>query len=99
MDWLCPGYSSVLAHVLEMNHGNLTAQVTIRDIVPIVQTGDLHIAVYDLTGGLVYVANAKADWESGPVYAYDRYQYQTNTVTQSLTITTSDSLLADLLFV
>ena len=53
MDWLCPGYSSVLAHVLEMNHGNLTAQVTIRDIVPIVQTGDLHIAVYDLTGGLV----------------------------------------------
>ena len=37
----------------------------------IVQTGDLHVAVYDLTKGIVYVANAK-DNESGPTYAYDR---------------------------
>lgn len=39
----------------------------------IVQTGDLHIAIYDLSRGLLYVANARADDESGSLYAYDRY--------------------------
>ena len=72
MDWLCPGYSTVLAKMLQEHHGNLTAEVTIRDVVSIVQTGDLHVAVYDLTKGIVYVANAKSDNESGPTYAYDR---------------------------
>ena len=72
MDWLCPGYSTVLARMLQAHHGNLTAEATIRDVISIVQTGDLHVAVYDLTKGIVYVANAKSDNESGPTYAYDR---------------------------
>lgn len=72
MDWLCPGYNQVLADQLNKYHGNLTAQITIQDIVPIVQTGDLHIAVYDLKQGLAYIAYAKADTETGPLYAYDR---------------------------
>ena len=73
MDWLCPGYSEVLAKQLNTYHGNVTAYNTIRDIVSIVQTGDLHIAIYDLSRGLLYVANARADDESGSLYAYDRY--------------------------
>ena len=73
MDWLCPGYSEALATQLKRYYGNLTAEITIKEVVPIVQTGDLHIAVYDLTKQLVYVSYAKADYESGPAYAYDRF--------------------------
>ena len=72
MDWLCPGYNEVLATQLNKYHGNLTAEITIQEIVPIVQTGDLHIAVYDLTKGLVYISYAKSESETGPLYAYDR---------------------------
>ena len=73
MDWLCPGYSQVLAKQLTTYHGNVTAENTIHNIVSIVQTGDLHVAVYDLPNELLYVANAKADSESGPLHAYDRW--------------------------
>lgn len=78
MDWLCPGYSSVLAAQLERFHGNLTAEVTIHDVLPIVQTGDLHVAVYDLTNNLMFVSYARADGETGPQYAYDRSFVQLN---------------------
>ena len=37
------------------------------------QTGDLHIAVYDLPNEIVFVSNARADDESRPLPAYDRY--------------------------
>ena len=73
MDWLCPGYSSVLAKQLDNYHGQLTPDVTIHDILPVVQSGDLHIAVYDLQNELMYVSNARADKETGPDMAYDRY--------------------------
>ena len=72
MDWLCPGYSKVLAKQLGSYHGNITAANTIHFVVPIVQTGDLHIAVYDLPNEVLYVANARADTETGPDMAYDR---------------------------
>ncbi|XP_077989372.1 protein dcd1A-like [Glandiceps talaboti] len=72
MDWIHPDYSSVLGRQLQKYHGNITAENTIRDIVSIVQTGDLHIAVYDLTSNVMYVANAKKDHAAGPKNAYDR---------------------------
>ena len=72
MDWLCPSYNEVLARQLMKYHGNITAQNTIRDVVSIVQTGDLHIAVYDFYEMKLYVANARGDSESGPTHAYDR---------------------------
>lgn len=72
MDWLCPGYSEVLAKQLSYYHGNVTAANTIHDIVSIVQTGDLHVAIYDMAHDHLYVANARADSESGPAYAYER---------------------------
>ncbi len=73
MDWLCPGFNQVLGKQLTALHGNITAENTIRDVVPIVQTGDLHIAVYDLPNEILYTANAKADNETGPPMAYDRW--------------------------
>ena len=47
----CPVCScdQVLAKQLTHYYGNITAENTIQGIVPIVQTGDVHVAVYDLT--------------------------------------------------
>ena len=73
-DWLCPPFSAVLAKQLQKYHGNLTADLVIHDILPIVQTGNLHIAVYDLVLDMMYVSNARGDQETGPVMAYDRQE-------------------------
>jgi isopenicillin-N N-acyltransferase-like protein len=59
MDWLCPGYTTVLHAQLTALHGNLTAEATIQDVTAIVQTGDLHIAIYDLTNMVLHTANAR----------------------------------------
>lgn len=72
MDWLCPGYNEVLGRQLLKYHGNITAAITVRDIVPIVQTGSTHIAIYDLTNRIMFVSVAKADSQTGPKDAYDR---------------------------
>jgi len=73
MDWLCPNYSEVLSEHITENYGNITAEVAIRDIVARTQTGNLHIAVYDLTANMMYVSFAsKSDDETGPTYAYER---------------------------
>ena len=72
MDWLCPGYSVVLHRQLKSLHGELSPASTIKDVVPIVQTGDLHVVISDLTNLKLYVANAKGSAESGPTKAYDR---------------------------
>jgi isopenicillin-N N-acyltransferase-like protein len=78
MDWLCPNYSVVLHRQLAMLHGSLSVAKTIQEVVPIVQTGDLHIAIYDLTKMMMYIANAKSASETGPAMAYDRQFIQLN---------------------
>lgn len=72
MDWICPNDNKMLSDQLVALHGDITAENTIKHIVPYVQTGDVHIAVYDHYNMLMYVANAAADDESGPPNAYDR---------------------------
>jgi len=57
---------------------NITAINTIRDVVSISKTGDLHIAVYDHNHQIMYVANAAAANESGPKNAYQRRFVQFN---------------------
>jgi len=61
-----------LVQQLTQYQGNLTAANIVTHILSIVQTGNLHAAVYDYGAGAVYVANAKADSESGLPNAYDR---------------------------
>lgn len=73
MDWNCPAFNEVLGRQLTKYHGNITVENTIRDVVSIVQTGNLQVALYDLTKNVAYLANAKASYESGPQYAYERY--------------------------
>eukprot|EP00026_Physarum_polycephalum_P008362 Phypoly_transcript_08444.p1 GENE.Phypoly_transcript_08444~~Phypoly_transcript_08444.p1 ORF type:complete len:437 (+),score=72.28 Phypoly_transcript_08444:68-1378(+) len=72
MDWLCPGYSSVLSAQLQKYHGNITPQTTIQYITAITQTGDLHVVISDLTNLKMYVAFAAGANETGPQMAYDR---------------------------
>lgn len=72
MDWLCPDYSSTMAKQIAKHHGSLTPEITIRDILPIVQTGSTHIAIYDLTNNMLYASFSKSKGETGPDAAYDR---------------------------
>lgn len=74
MDWNCPGYDEVLADQLNKYHGHIDEVVAVRNILPTVQTGDLHIAVYDLTDMNMHVSFCrKADApEDEPHYAYER---------------------------
>jgi len=79
MDWLCPGYNHVLNKQLAAYYGNISPAISIKYITSIVQTGDLHIAVYDLTNNQMYVSFARASNDTvGPLYAYDRAFYQLN---------------------
>lgn len=60
------------SYLLQTQHGNITAANTIRNVIPISETGNLHAAIYDLTNLNMYVANARAPGESGPDNAYAR---------------------------
>lgn len=45
MDWLCPSFNSALHKQLATYYGKLTPQVAIQYVMPIVQTGNLHVYV------------------------------------------------------
>ena len=73
MDWDCPGYNAKLHEQLAANYGNITAETTIRNILPIVQTGDTHAALYDFPRNRMYVSFMRhANSTVGPSNAYDR---------------------------
>eukprot|EP01006_Ploeotia_vitrea_P024328 TRINITY_DN5711_c0_g1_i1.p1 TRINITY_DN5711_c0_g1~~TRINITY_DN5711_c0_g1_i1.p1 ORF type:complete len:348 (-),score=179.22 TRINITY_DN5711_c0_g1_i1:182-1225(-) len=79
MDWNCPGWNAALSTQLSKYHGNVTAANVIRDVLPIVQTGDMHAVLYDLADDThFYVANARRDNQTGPLPAYDRQFIQFN---------------------
>jgi len=74
MDWLCPGYNEALGNQLRSLWGKINMENTVSDVTAIVQTGNLHIAVYDLTAEEMAVSFCKRSWDnsSAPFYAYDR---------------------------
>lgn len=74
MDWLCPSYNSVLAAQLTNHSGALTPELIVSNVLPIVQTGDVHAVVYDLTDQQMYVSFYVTNASSvpTPVNAYDR---------------------------
>jgi len=57
---------------LQQQHGNITVENIIENVISLSQTGDLHAAIYDLTNMYMYVANAKGENETGPMNAYQR---------------------------
>jgi isopenicillin-N N-acyltransferase like protein len=72
MSWNVPSYDGPLHDKLVQYYGRINAEVTINDILPSVRTGSLQAVVYDLTAKKLWLANAKADEESGPLPAYLR---------------------------
>lgn len=72
MSWNVPAFDGPLHEMLKKHYGNLSGEVTVREILPTVRTGNLQVAVYDLTDMVVWTANAGADGEAGPLNAYER---------------------------
>ncbi len=72
MDWLCPGYSIPMAAQIKNLYGELTPQNIISNIAGVVQTGDVHAAVYDLTDQQLFVSFMARVNGTGPEMAYDR---------------------------
>ncbi|CAF1607958.1 unnamed protein product [Rotaria sp. Silwood1] len=72
MDWLCPSRQYKLYRAIIDQYGQITPELSIKNITSIVKTGDLHVGVYDLTDNIMYVANARGTDEQGPKEAYNR---------------------------
>lgn len=72
MDWLCPNYTEKLAEAIQEFHGKLTVDVLTTNVMPTTGTGNLHVAVYDLSKSLVDVAfHARSDEDpANPEMAY-----------------------------
>lgn len=58
--------------MLEKYHGNITAENTIRYIVPGLNSGNLQAVVYDLSNEWVYVAYGYIDDKNRKIDAYNR---------------------------
>lgn len=72
MDWLCPSYQYKLYQQITAQYGQITPEYSIQNITAVVKTGDIHVAVYDLTDNILYIANARGSTEQGAKSAYDR---------------------------
>lgn len=72
MDWICPGYNQLMHDQLSKFHGNITTETAVRNVMSLVQTGDLHVHVTDLVNMQMFVAHAAKDGAQGPVNAYQR---------------------------
>jgi len=62
MDLLCPGYNKVLSDRLTLHHGSITIDNTVNDTFAHTQTGNLHVAIYDLTKSIMHVSKCARLW-------------------------------------
>jgi isopenicillin-N N-acyltransferase like protein len=79
MDWICPTFTGALAKQMLRFHGNVTAENTMKYINSGVQTGSMHVAVYDLTAQLMFVSFERppsSNDTSSPKNAYARQYSQ-----------------------
>jgi hypothetical protein len=74
MDWNCPTYTGALHDQLAKYRGSIDAVTAVGHILPTVQTGNLHIAVTDLTDSQFFVSFMRMTTapEDEPFYAYER---------------------------
>ena len=72
MDWLCPPYHERLAELLTKNYGLITAEMTVRQIIPSLNSGNHQIAIYDLSNDKVYFAYGTKDEKGHVIDAYLR---------------------------
>jgi hypothetical protein len=67
-----PSHNPCYGSLLQKYYGNLTPEITIRQIVALEQTGDMQIAVMDFASHQMYVANASPFVNGTCVPAYQR---------------------------
>jgi isopenicillin-N N-acyltransferase like protein len=69
-----PSSDPCMGSLMQKYYGTLDAEVAIRQVAAVFQTGDMHVAVYDYTKNFMYVSNASpANATGGGVIpAYDR---------------------------
>jgi len=72
MDWLCPAYNLVLSKQLQKYYGKITPELGIQYLTAVEQSGDSHLAYYDLTNLGLYVSFAAPHGVGGPAEAYAR---------------------------
>jgi len=72
MDWVCPSYNLVLSQQLKKYYGKLTPEIAIKYTTSVEKSGDNHLAFYDLTNMVMYVAFAAQHNVGGKVEAYNR---------------------------
>jgi len=72
MDWICPGYNKVLSDLLMEYHGQITPELAIQKISAPEQSGDNHLAYYDLTNMKFWVSFAGGHQTGGASEAYNR---------------------------
>jgi len=72
MDWECPGDNIVLSHQLELFKGQLTPEVAIKNLCSVEKSGSNHIAYYDLTNLILYLAFAGPEGTAEPSEGYAR---------------------------
>jgi hypothetical protein len=58
MDWICPGDNKILSEQIIANYGKLSPAIGISQLTSVEQSGSNHLAYYDLTNMMVYVAFA-----------------------------------------
>jgi len=72
MDWICPGDNIVLSAQIETVYGKLTPEVAIKNLASVEESGDNHVAYYDLTNLELYVSFASPVGSPGPSAGYAR---------------------------
>ena len=79
MDYWCPSFNDVLHAQLKQFHGQLTPELMIRNVSAVEQSGDNHVAIYDLTNQFLYASFAAPHDVGGPSQAYARQYVKLNT--------------------
>jgi len=72
MDWICPGYNLVLSELLQKYYGQISPELAVQKISAPEQSGDNHLAYYDLTNMQIYVSFAGGHAVAGDPAAYNR---------------------------
>lgn len=72
MDWNCPPFHERLHELLTNYYGNITAELTVRKIVPGLNSGNLQIAIYDLTHEKIYFSYGTKTQTGHHLNAYER---------------------------
>ena len=73
MDWKCEAWYLKFKELLTEHHGRITGEVAVRQIVPLLTSGNLQTVVYDLTNMEVYLAYGyRTDDSSLKINAFDR---------------------------